>query len=309
VRPTRSTCPTAPRYPSPGRAAWSTPGGPRRPIWCAGGLAGNAAGAGIALGAARLSPGFDRRAKKANDKVDSFTNAIKHKAYGAVGREPGTGPGLATRALQHERTPQSARKVAARVVGSRAGRAVAANPKVAAIGALVGGAVAGPAAQQAMLSHTMSRDDRYRRSLAKRDASAAKPIPLSQRESHQLRRRKEVGAAASMLTGTTGIAALGTTLGQTALKHGRIKDVHWAKPARKKLKKATLPLVAIGGGVGGLNSFNYAHIQRSEAHQIRKALPRLPGVRRAPAMRRASLRQTRYPGGMVRTSTVRGGLA
>lgn len=275
----------------------------------AGGLAGNAAGAGIALGAARLSPGFDRRAKNANDKVDSFTNAIKDRAYSAAGKERVDKPGLTTRALQHQRTPAAARKVAARVATSPVGRAVAANPKVAAIGALVGGAVAGPAAQQAMLSHTMSRDDRYRRSLAKREATAAKPIPLSERESHTLRRRKELGAAASMLTGTTGIAALGTTLGPHALKHGRIKDAAWAKPARKKLKKATLPLVAIGGGVGGLNSFNYAHIQRSEAHQIRKALPRIPGIRRAPGMRRATLRQTRYPSGVIRTSTVRGGLA
>ena len=275
----------------------------------AGGFAGNAAGAGLALGAARLSPGFDRRAKAANDKVDAFKDAIKDRAYSTVGRERGRGPGLATRALTHRRTPEAVRRGAAAVVGSPVGRAVARNPKVAAIGALVGGSVGAPTAQQAMLSHTMTRDDRYRRRYAKRDTTT--PIPLTHRESTQLRRRKEAAAVASQFTGATGIAALGATLGASALKRGRLKELHWAKPARKKLQHSTVPLVVAGSGVGGLNSFNYANIQHQEARQIRKALgvPRLVAVRRAPSMRRGFVRQTRYPSGMVRTTTVRGGLA
>ena len=45
-----------------------------------------------------------------------------------------------------------------------------------------------------------------------------------------------------------------------------------AKPARKRLTRATVPLVVAGSGVGGVNSFNYANIQHQEAKQIRKAL-------------------------------------
>lgn len=267
----------------------------------AGGLAGNAVGAGAALGAARLSPGFNRRAQAANDALDSGKKAVRH----AVGLQDS--PGVGERVLNSPKTPSMLRNGARRIGESGIGRAVARNPKVAAIGAVAGGALGGQIGQQATYGHIMTRDDRAR-AQARRGQSVRKDDkPLSQREQRQLRRRKEFSAGLSMAGGATGIGALGSTVGEhVARRAGRTK-------LAGKFKAAQVPLLTAGAVPGAVNAFTYAGIQRKESHTpIQKGtVPSLTatGVRRAPAMRRGFIRQTRYPSGQIKVSSVRGGLA
>lgn len=258
-----------------------------------GGLAGNVAGAAGALGLAHVSPGFNRKASAANDAVDAAKATVRSKV------------GLSG-AAKPRRAPAQLASAAARWKGSVAGRAVARNPKVAAIGALAGGAVGGMAAQQATYGHIMTRDDAYRHAHnpsarhGTRVAKADQGTALSPRERAKLVRRKHHNAAMSMITGTTGLSALGATLGAHLLK---VKNPAVAA----KLAGARVPLLTSGAGVSGVNAFNNAAIQRKESQTIKKGLV-ATGARRAPAMRRGFVRQTRYPSGMIRATSVRGGL-
>lgn len=325
------------------------------------GLAGNAAGAAGALALANRHQGFKRKAEAASDVIDSG----KAKARSAVGLKP-SGSSMTSRVLASDKTPAGVKRVASHVAASPAGRAIAKNPKVAAVGALVGGAVAGQVGQQLTYSRIMTRDDKYRRAqntagrhgtrVAKADAKQ-----LTQREKKQLSRRKERSAAMSLIGGGTGLGALGATL---ASHHASP-----LKPAmRARLGRLPVPLLTTGAGVGGINAFTNAAIQHKEAkaslaksakphlleisgphHLVQTNGPRArselkrvlerdkahrgmyvaggrqlrvdrqrgvvvakalrpTGLRRAPAMRKATIRQTRYPSGLLRVSTVRGGL-
>lgn len=351
-----------------------------------GNVAGMAAGGAGALGLARVSPGFDRRARNANDAIDN----AKARARSSVGLRPNP-QSMTSRMLKHPKMPNAVRAGARRLADSPAGRAIARNPKVAAVGMLGGGMIGGQVGQQLTYGHIMSRDDRYRARLRKADV----PRPMTLDERKGLRRKKNQAAALSLASGVTGLGALGATLGAAATKRPRVaarlvrRGVD-PKHARHELNRAAVPLLTAGAGIGGYNSLNYAAIQHREArsvgkamkptrtafpygkgqlkwlsgnwvvagnkaamehprraelagkmkelaqtnkagrnpdvvsprnryermkgHRINKALgvprPRVLGVvRRAPAMRRGFIRQTRLPSGMTRVSSVRGGLA
>lgn len=281
------------------------------------GLTGNVAGAAGALALASRHKGFDRKATAASRTVDDAKDAVRSK----VGLGPATrGPGKFTQRL-------AASDKVPRLVKTGA-KAVARRPGVAAIGALAGGSIAGPIGQQATYGRIMSRDDRYRNanSSARHGSRVVKKAdaqkPLSKPERQKLSRRKEHSAVMSVIGGTTGLAALGATLGSSAAKSPRGKQLLGkprAKLLSRRLGKVPVPALTIGGGIGGANAYTNALIQHREAQQSRvgKAfgLPKMPtpliapvGVRRAKTMRRGGLRQTRTSTGVIRTSTVRGGL-
>jgi hypothetical protein len=273
-----------------------------------GDTAGSVAGAAGALALAHRYKGFDRAAQQAGNQVSGAKNAVRS----AVGMKPAkAGPGRLTTALtEHPKVPKLVRTAA---------KHVARRPGVAAIGALAGGMIGGQLGQQGAYSAIMRRDDKYRNRAHNSNPSARHGTgkisklagkPLSQREKTQLAQRKRRNAAMMTFTGTTGLGALGATVGEKALRH--------RNPAvALRLKRVTVPLLTAGAGVGGINAFTGAKIQRREAASLSKAfgIPRVPtgaafptGVRRAKTMRRGFLRQTRTSTGAVRTTSVRGGL-
>lgn len=280
----------------------------------AGQAAGMAAGTGVALGAASRWKGFDRRAQAANDRIEGLKTNVRTRA----GLKP-AGQSMTSRVINSPKTPARAKSAVGRIAASPAGRAVARNPKVAAVGALVGGSIGGTAAQQATYGRIMTRDDRYRRAQLKK----ADTKPLNRQEREGLRRKKNQSAALSYFTGGAGLSALAATAGAAALKRPRVRRAATRvrlNPNRveRNLKAVQVPLLTAGAGVGGYNSLNYAAIQRREAGSVGKSLRLRPSYprprvlstrRRAPSMRRGSIRQTRYPSGMIRVSTVRGGLS
>lgn len=254
------------------------------------GLSGNVAGG---VGAAYLAgrhKGFERKVTAANDWVDTKAN----RARAAVGMKPARkGPGRVSRTLQHPRLPTPIRSAAG---------LVASKPKVAAVGALVGGALAGTAGSQTHYGRVMTRDDRYRKANpsaahGSRKVSKLAGKPLSQREKQQLAGRKRRNAMMLYFTGTTGLGALGATTGEKVLRTRKPKIA-------SHLGRATVPLLTAGAGVGGLNAYTGAKIQRREAQTLSKGLR----VRRVRGMRGGYLRQTRLSNGATLVSSVRGGL-
>ena len=274
----------------------------------AGQVAGMGAGTAGALALARRSPGFNRRATAASDGIDRAKSAARR----SVGL-PEQGKGIGARVLEHERTPAGLKRAAGAIRATRAGRAIAANPKVAAVGALAGGWVGGQAGQQLTYGHIMSRDDRYRRKQAQiaKDANTG----MTRREEYQQLRRKQRAAAATI---GTNVASLGAT---GALAASFVPRFHHKADA---LRQASFGIGTVSGGLGAANSLHSSRLQRKELRARRHVLeqqgvdkalglprPRLAatGIRRAPSMRRGFIRQTRMPSGITRVSSVRGGLA
>lgn len=279
------------------------------------GLAGNAAGAVGAAALAHRFVGFEQRANALNNKIEGAKTNVKARA----GIKPSSGPGLGQRAgaQLERRAPRvagAARATGARAAATRAGRLIAAHKGPAAVGALVGGSVIGQAGQQAMYGHIMSRDDRYRRQHnqgarrgSKAFAKADQSSGMSRREELEQIRRKRRAAAIAATTSTGSIAATGL-LGGSLLPKVR------HTPRAGKLRTASFATGTIAGGAAALNGLEGAHLQRRDLRAreqalVGKALLRPTGMRRAPSMRRGFIRQTRYPSGMIRTTTVRGGLS
>lgn len=275
-----------------------------------GGLAGNAAGGLGAAAIASRSKTFNRWAGKTNQRIEDTTNAARAR----VGMKPSSGESMTSRAVNHPKAPERLRRAGARVANSSAGRLVRRYPAPAAVGGLLGGIVTGQAATQAAYSRSMTRDDRYRASLKK-----SEPRKLTPEEQARLRRVKQRSSALSYAGGGIGLSALGASLGASALKRPKVAGAVRRtganpKKARRALQNAQVPLLTVASGIGGYNALQYANIQRREAQSVGKAFrvprPRLLGVRtRQPAMRRGTIRQRRYPSGMIRVSTVRGGLS
>jgi hypothetical protein len=225
---------------------------------------GAVAGGAGALALAHRYKGFDRAAQHASDKVTSAKDVVRR----AVGMKPASkGPGKLTTALtEHPKVPKLVRTAA---------KQVARRPGVAAVGALAGGMLGGQLGQQGTYSAIMRRDDRYRNRAHNSNPSARRGTgkisklegkPLSQREKTQLAQRKRRNAAMMSFTGTTGLGALGATIGEKALRH--------RKPGiALHLKRVTVPLLTAGAGVGGLNAYTGAKIQRREAATLSKRAP------------------------------------
>lgn len=258
------------------------------------GLAGNAAGAAGAVALANSRPGFRARAEAASDRVDRVKAASRRR----VGLRPSSGASATERFLSSPKTPKLVKTGARAAAGTKFARHLASNPKVAAIGALAGGSIAGQAGQQITYSRIMTRDDRYRNAnhQARHGTRVAKagdkPHKLSQRENKQLAERKRHGATMSAVTSTMGIGAL-TALGVSRLH-----------PKLRRVSAIQTPLLTTSAGIGGINGYNFANVQRKEAQQQLAKAMRLP---RVPAMRRGFLRQTRTSTGL-KVSSVRGGL-
>lgn len=263
-----------------------------------GGAVGQVAGAAGALGLASRSHHVQRGAEKVTDAVDRAESTARR-----VVRAPAKGarkPGMLAREAANPKAPRAVRAAL---------RPVVRNPKAAIAGALIGGAIGSQAGGQAGYGIALNREDAYKRRVNKnmagkmggiqggRFAKAADTHPLSNREQRVLRQRKNRSAVMSAVGGATGIASL-AALG--ASRH----------PKLRRLKDIQTPLLTTGAGVGGINAFTNAAIQRKEAQAsaVRKAL--VPtGIRRAPAMRAGFIRQTRYRDGRIKVSSVRGGLA
>jgi len=263
----------------------------------AGGLAGNVAGVAAAHTLARHSPAFRRGSEKLSDAAD----AGAARARRVVGLKPKTGPGMLERVAAHPKVPKAVAKPFLH------------NPKVAAAGLLVGGAVGGQIGGQAGYGAALSAEDRYKAKLAKGTQSARHGTRVSKvdganltvKDKRKLSRRKEHNAAMSMMTGSTGLGSL------AALAASKTPGMR--PKMRGRLRAVQMPLLTAGAGIGGINSFTGAAIQRKEAQAVAKAGLRLPAVggvgrRRAPSMRKGYLRQTRGVMGIT-TTTVRGGLA
>lgn len=284
-----------------------------------GNVVGSAAGA-YGLVHAAKHPSVKAGVDRANSAIDAGTNAVRSK----LGMKPKADKGMLMRVAEHKRTPGPVRGAL---------RPLAKNPKVAALGMLGGGMVGSTAGGWGGYGHALKLEEKRNarrhspnptsrhgsgsRAVAKRDARV-----LTQEDHRKQARKKKIAANVATFTGVTGTTALGALGGakllrvRAATKAGHVKVPHVPKSPAERLESVQTPLLTAGAGVGGLGSFNFAAIQRKEAKAeqaqggVKKALvPRVPGIRRAPAMRRAAIRQTRYPGGAIRTSTVRGGLA
>jgi hypothetical protein len=265
----------------------------------AGGLAGNAAGAGAALALASRHKGFERGATQLNETIERHKTNIKAR----VGIKPSTAPGL----MHHVKA-----RVPARIMTSGPARALARRPGVAAVGALVGGAVGGQAAQQATYGHIMRRDDRYRAAQShnahgSRIAKAAPGTGMSRREEIEQIRRKQHAAVANLGAGGLGVSSLGM-IGAAALPKvpGRV---------RAHLVRAGTVTGTVGAGVGGVTGLRSTRLQQRDLRARRHALEGgvakalRPTGARTPSVRRGFIRARRLASGLTSTSTVRGGLA
>ncbi len=277
----------------------------------AGGVAGQVAGAYGAVHLANKSPRFNAKAHEASDLIDRAGGAARR----FFGMKPKPERGFMDRA--EARLPKAGKKLVGPLMR---------NKKVALIGALAGGAIGGQIGVQAGYGSALNKEREFRqRKLAERRGQTAThgsrvvgkldsgQRPLSERQRKALARRKEISAGLSYGSGTAGLSALAI---MAASKH----------PKLAHLERHRLPLLTTGAGISGVNAFLGANVQRKEANQQRSVarshrpdpvtaskalgLPRVAtGLRRAPAMRKGTIRQTRYPSGLTRVSTVRGGLA
>lgn len=227
-----------------------------------GGVVGQVGGAALALEASRRSAHIQRGTVKVADAQEKATNWARGKA----GLKPTTGPGMAergiARAAEHARTP----KIVARGL-----RAAMHNPKAATVGALAGSAIAGTVGGQVAYGHGLNVEDKYRRQhgmapLAKADA---KPSALTVKDKRTLAHRKERNASLSQVGGATGVGAL-VALGASRLH-----------PKLRPLRGLQTPLLTTGAGVGGINAFVGASVQRKEAQQqLAKSWVRTSGAAR-----------------------------
>jgi hypothetical protein len=189
---------------------------------------------------------------------------------------------------------------------ARVGRAAIAVRKPLVGGGALGAALGGWAGQSAGstsgsisgYTHALHLEDKQRvgKSQDNRHGSRISklaPAPgMSQRQRKKMAHSKHQSAALSVAGGVTGLGALGTTIGSVNPKF---------KPTtRAKMLAATLPIVAVGGGLGAINSFKYAGIQHREAQSLSKGLHRLPRIPRIAPVKAATTRQ----GGLVRTNGV-----
>lgn len=264
-----------------------------------GGVTGSIAGAYGAAALARRSKTFTAGTYKVNDTLD----AGKAKVRSVVHLKPKTPkPGLLERTATNTKAPALLRRAAKPLIG---------HGKAAAVGSLALGALGGQAGSQTGYGAALRMEDKLKakRSTGNQGARhgtrvAKRDVVLGQtkRQQAKLRRQKEQSAGLSLASGVTGLAALGATAGS--------KIPHVSPKVRGRLGKVPLPMLTIGGGIGGINAFKYADIQHKEASaKVKKAYLAPTGkvVRRAPTMRTGFLRQTRTNTG-IKTSTVRGSL-
>lgn len=279
----------------------------------AGNLAGLTAGT---LGAAYLADKSKRASAaltRANTRYESTVSGAKDAVSARVpdnvkSRVPTNRPKV------NLPVPPRVNQVLSNVASSRAGKLVARNKAPAAIGGIAGAAIGGQVAMQSAYGHIMRRDDRYRdANRLSRGVSKRKNVDeMTPQERGELARRKMKAAHLSIVSGTSGMGALGATLAAPVLRRSRIK---YAGAVANGLETVNKPLLAISSGVGGYSSLNYARMQRQEARNLAPTVAKsemgvvekaIFGVRmRRPAVRIGHLRRYRTPYG-VRTTTVRG---
>jgi hypothetical protein len=182
---------------------------------------------------------------------------------------------------------------------------------VAAVGALAGGALGSQLGGQVGYGAALRAEDRYKAKLAKSSESARHGSRVSKgastttgmsrdEELKQIKRKKRT-AAVNSLTSAVGIGSL-AALGAAGLPNvpGKV---------RGQLARGAAGATVVSGGVSSLNGLAGARQARRDLRAREHALSKALGIRRAPAMRRGYLRQTRNGAGIIRTTSVRGGLA
>ena len=231
-----------------------------------GGQVGGAVGTGVgAYGAAALA----RRSKRfeaGTAKVDGAIDSGKASLRSAVGLKPKTDkPSLRSRALA--KTPGFVQRAAA-----TAAKPLAGHGKAAAVGGLALGAVGGQIGSQTGYGFALRAEDKHKAKIARDTRSARRGTRVAKadlavmtpRQQAKLRRSKEQSAFMSQAGGALGLTALGATVGS---KVGAL-----GAKTTGRLAKVPVPLLTAGAGLGGINAFKYADIQRKEAHaKVRKS--------------------------------------
>jgi hypothetical protein len=164
------------------------------------------------------------------------------------------------------------KRAAFRIVREEAGKKVQAAKPYAA-GAVLGGGAAGGVAY----ANQDEAERAARKTTKKVQSTLTKRDNLTQ---EQIDRRKKVQAVTSRTTGALGLGALGAQGVGLAVSRGKLKKLPTLKGGKpglrevkdpaadsKKIKDATVPMLATSAGIGSIGAFNFASYTKAEAKQ------------------------------------------
>lgn len=209
---------------------------------------------------------------KLREKAYAGNDPVKSKLYRMARTK--TRKEMEPRLIELRNHP-AVKRAAFRIVREEAGKKVQAAKPYAA-GAVLGGGTAGGVAyankdEAEQAAKTTQR--KVKGVITKRDN-------LTQ---EQIDRRKKVQAATSRTTGALGLGALGAQGVGLAVSRGKLKklptlkggkpglrDVKDAAAESKKIKDATVPLLATSAGIGSVGAFNFASYTKAEAKQHKR---------------------------------------
>lgn len=170
------------------------------------------------------------------------------------------------------REDPAVKRAAFRIVREEAGKKVqAAKPYIA--GAAVGGAATGAVAY--------ANKDRAEAEV-KGKVRRVKDAVAKNLTQEQIDRRKKVQAVTSRTTGALGLGALGAQGVGLAVSRGKLKKLPTLKDGKvtlrnadpvkdsKKIKDATVPMLATSAGIGSIGAFNFASYTKAEAKQHKR---------------------------------------
>lgn len=234
----------------------------------AGGAGGEVGGAAVgaygATAAARQWKGFGDKAEAASDAIDRKKAAVS----GQVNRFPGVQTARETSReklddLKSRMRPPGASDGKAGRAFRAAVKPLKANPKVAAVGALVGQGVLGTAGSQTAITANNKR----------RVAKSVAATGMTRSDREKQARKKRFQAVLNYGGGAAGLAGLGLL--------GASKSPRMATKLNKtpeQLKSMSTSSTTVGAGIGGLAALNFAGVMRREAaaeDKIKKSRGRL----------------------------------